>query len=76
MISFHSLEDRPIKRAFAAMEQAGLGRRLTRKPVVAGEAESALNRRARSAKLRGFSVGGGGGEKGEKEWSGGGSAGR
>ncbi|MEO1535431.1 MAG: 16S rRNA (cytosine(1402)-N(4))-methyltransferase RsmH [Planctomycetota bacterium] len=76
LISFHSLEDRPIKQAFAAMEQTGLGRRLTRKPVVAGEAESAANRRARSAKLRGFLVGGGAEEKAEKVWSGDGSAGR
>ncbi|MEO0630157.1 MAG: 16S rRNA (cytosine(1402)-N(4))-methyltransferase RsmH, partial [Planctomycetota bacterium] len=76
LISFHSLEDRPIKQAFAAMEQAGLGRRLTRKPVVAGEAESAANRRARSAKLRGFCVGGGAPEKAEKVWRGDGSAGR
>lgn len=60
VISFHSLEDRPVKRAFLAMEQAGLGERLTRKPVVAGEAEGAMNRRARSAKLRGFRVGSGG----------------
>ncbi len=60
LISFHSLEDRPIKRAFQAMEQAGLGERLTRKPVVAGVAESEANRRARSAKLRGFRVIGGG----------------
>ncbi|MEO1584492.1 MAG: 16S rRNA (cytosine(1402)-N(4))-methyltransferase RsmH [Planctomycetota bacterium] len=58
VISFHSLEDRPVKRAFLAMEQAGLGERLTRKPVVAGEAECGSNRRARSAKLRGFRVGG------------------
>ncbi len=76
LISFHSLEDRPIKRMFQSMEQAGLGRRLNRKPVVAGEWESGANRRARSAKLRGFLVGGGGDEKVEKEWSGVGSAGR
>lgn len=57
VISFHSLEDRPVKQAFQAMEQSGLGRRLTRKPVVAGEDEASRNRRARSAKLRGFQVG-------------------
>lgn len=76
MISFHSLEDRPIKQMFQAMEQEGLGRRLTRKPVVAGESEASVNRRARSAKLRAFSVGGAVDEKGEKVWSGSGRAGR
>lgn len=76
LISFHSLEDRPIKRAFQGMEQSGLGTRLTRKPLVAGDGESASNRRARSAKLRGFLVGGGEDGKAEKVWSPGGSAGR
>lgn len=52
IIAFHSLEDRPVKRAFQEIEQAGDGRRLTRKPVVADEAESALNPRSRSAKFR------------------------
>lgn len=52
VISFHSLEDRPVKRMFQQIEQAGDGRRLTRKPAVAGEAEEHANPRARSAKLR------------------------
>ncbi|RNC81948.1 MAG: 16S rRNA (cytosine(1402)-N(4))-methyltransferase RsmH [Phycisphaera sp.] len=52
VISFHSLEDRPVKRMFQQIEQAGDGRRLTRKPAVAGEAEERSNPRARSAKLR------------------------
>ncbi|MGP1272003.1 MAG: 16S rRNA (cytosine(1402)-N(4))-methyltransferase RsmH [Phycisphaerales bacterium] len=56
VISFHSLEDRPVKRAMLAWEQAGLGRRLTRKPAVASESESASNPRARSAKFRVFVV--------------------
>ncbi len=51
-ISFHSLEDRLVKRAFATIEADGLGRRLNRKPVTAGPAEIARNPRARSAKLR------------------------
>lgn len=52
IISFHSLEDRMVKQAFGALADAGLARRLTRKPVVPQEAEVATNRRARSARLR------------------------
>jgi len=49
VISFHSLEDRIVKHAFR--EDARI-RVLTRKPVVAGDAETRDNPRARSAKLR------------------------
>ena len=49
IISFHSLEDRRVKHAFRA---AGLWRPVTKKPVEAGDAETARNPRARSAKLR------------------------
>jgi 16S rRNA (cytosine1402-N4)-methyltransferase len=52
VISFHSLEDRPVKQAFAALAASGAAERLTRKPVTADQAELALNRRSRSAKLR------------------------
>jgi len=56
MISFHSLEDRIVKRAFHGLaspaEGAPLLAVLTRKPVMASEAEVAANPRARSAKLR------------------------
>lgn len=55
-ISFHSLEDRLVKRAFARLEADGLGRRLNRKPVTAGPAEIARNPRARSAKLRALRI--------------------
>jgi 16S rRNA (cytosine1402-N4)-methyltransferase len=48
IISFHSLEDRLVKRAFHGAEWEPL----TKKPVVAGEEECAQNPRARSAKLR------------------------
>ncbi len=48
VISFHSLEDRAVKRAF----KAGGWQQLTKKPVVPGDAETAENPRARSAKLR------------------------
>lgn len=54
VISYHSLEDRIVKHGFRAMESAGLGRVLTKKPVTAAEEEVAQNRAARSAKLRVF----------------------
>lgn len=52
VISFHSLEDRPVKRAFQALAEAGLAERVTRKPAVADEDESGANPRSRSAKFR------------------------
>ncbi|MFC1641793.1 16S rRNA (cytosine(1402)-N(4))-methyltransferase RsmH [Myxococcota bacterium] len=48
-ISFHSLEDRLVKRAFA---DAVIWERKTRKPLVPSAAEQSLNPRSRSAKLR------------------------
>ena len=52
LISFHSLEDRLIKRAFADLDKRGTAARLTRRPVTANDAEIDRNPRARSAKLR------------------------
>jgi 16S rRNA (cytosine1402-N4)-methyltransferase len=67
VISYHSLEDRMVKRRFAAgatgcvcppdLPVCGCGRTaalrlLTRRPLVPGEAEVAANPRARSARLR------------------------
>lgn len=54
IISFHSLEDRPVKRAAGEWGSKGWGEPITRKPIEAGEAEIASNPRARSAKLRGI----------------------
>jgi 16S rRNA (cytosine1402-N4)-methyltransferase len=51
-ISFHSGEDRQVKRAFRAYQHEGVVERLTRKPLRPSEAEVERNRRARSAKLR------------------------
>lgn len=52
IISFHSLEDRLVKRAFQEAEKQGTFKRVTRKPVVATAEESHNNPRSRSAKLR------------------------
>lgn len=52
MISFHSLEDRLIKRAFAGMVRSGQAIDLTRGGLVACDAEAQSNPRARSARLR------------------------
>lgn len=52
IMSFHSLEDRIVKRAFAEVIEAGWAESLTRKPVEASPTEVGTNPRARSAKLR------------------------
>jgi 16S rRNA (cytosine1402-N4)-methyltransferase len=49
VISFHSLEDRRVKRAFLEDERL---ERVSRRPLVADQAELAANPRSRSAKLR------------------------
>jgi 16S rRNA (cytosine1402-N4)-methyltransferase len=69
VISFHSLEDRAVKEVFARRESPCVcpknlpvcacgrqadGRRITRRPLQAGEEELRKNPRARSAKLRIF----------------------
>lgn len=69
VLSYHSLEDRIVKDAFREWSREcvcppalpvcrcrgrALGRVLTRKPVMAGEAEVAANPRSRSARLRGW----------------------
>ncbi|MFA7310177.1 MAG: 16S rRNA (cytosine(1402)-N(4))-methyltransferase RsmH, partial [Candidatus Paceibacterota bacterium] len=52
VISFHSIEDRIVKRQFVAWAASENGIRITKKPIVAGEEELRTNPRARSAKLR------------------------
>ena len=54
VISFHSLEDRIVKHSFRSFEAKGLGRVLTKKPLVPSDEEVERNPRARSAKLRVF----------------------
>jgi len=58
VISFHSLEDRPVKRAFASLVERGLARALARGHVGPGGAEVEANPRARSAKVRAIALGG------------------
>ncbi|MDY7011095.1 MAG: 16S rRNA (cytosine(1402)-N(4))-methyltransferase RsmH [Planctomycetota bacterium] len=52
VISFHSLEDRLIKRAFAAAARTGTYRLLNKKPITAGNSEIQRNPRSRSSKIR------------------------
>lgn len=53
VLTFHSLEDRPVKHTFRELVQEGHGfTALTKKPLVAGDDETRQNPRARSAKLR------------------------
>ncbi|MBI1992185.1 MAG: 16S rRNA (cytosine(1402)-N(4))-methyltransferase RsmH [Candidatus Omnitrophica bacterium] len=52
VITFHSLEDRLVKHAFARGVRDGAWTALTKKPMRPSEAEVAQNPRARSAKLR------------------------
>ena len=56
VISFHSLEDRIVKRTFARLSGDDNGpavlRLLTRKPVTPTEEEMAVNARSKAAKLR------------------------
>ena len=52
IISFHSLEDHIVKHFFKNQAKENILNILTKKPIVATEAELATNLRSRSAKLR------------------------
>lgn len=52
VITYHSLEDRPVKLAFREGVRAGVYESLTRKPLRAAAAELQSNPRSRSAKVR------------------------
>lgn len=54
IISFHSLEDRIVKRGFKHAKEHGRGSVLTKKPIVPTDQEIQTNPRSRSAKLRVF----------------------
>jgi len=53
VVTFHSLEDRPVKHTFRALAAEGEAfRLLTKKSIVPGDNETRSNPRARSARLR------------------------
>jgi 16S rRNA (cytosine1402-N4)-methyltransferase len=52
IISFHSLEDRIVKRAFVKLKEDGRATIVTKKPIAPTEEEIRENSRSRSAKLR------------------------
>ncbi len=54
IITFHSLEDRIVKEAYKEFEIKGLGKIITKKPIIPTEEEIEKNNKSRSAKLRIF----------------------
>ncbi|MEO7596833.1 MAG: 16S rRNA (cytosine(1402)-N(4))-methyltransferase RsmH [Candidatus Paceibacterota bacterium] len=52
VISFHSLEDRVVKRFYKLKEEEGVAKIVNKKVITSGESEIKSNPRARSAKLR------------------------
>ena len=52
MLTYHSREDRPVKRAFQEGEKGGTLKVLTKHVIVPSEEEQEANPRSRSAKLR------------------------
>lgn len=52
VISFHSIEDRAVKRLFLEFASSGEGEKVTKKPIIPTDGEIKENPRARSAKLR------------------------
>jgi 16S rRNA (cytosine1402-N4)-methyltransferase len=61
VLSFHSLEDRTVKRFMADQAEQGRAAVLTRKALRPGSAEVEANPRARSARLRAMRAAGGAG---------------
>jgi 16S rRNA (cytosine1402-N4)-methyltransferase len=57
IISFHSLEDRRVKRSFAGLVEQQAAVALTNKPVEADETEQRANPRSRSARFRAIWIG-------------------
>jgi len=52
VITFHSVEDREVKRMMLAWSQEGSGKRITKSPIRPSQEETKANPRSRSAKLR------------------------
>lgn len=55
-VSYHSIEDRLVKHAFRKWQNDGRGKILTRHPMTPSLEETERNYKARSAKLRAFSM--------------------
>lgn len=56
VISYHSLEDRIVKRTFLDWQKKEYGIVLTRRPIIPETEEIEVNRSSRSAKLRAFVI--------------------
>lgn len=54
VVTFHSLEDKTVKKIFRQMEDDGIGKRVNKKVIQPTRDEILSNRRSRSAKLRIF----------------------
>jgi len=52
IITFHSLEDRLVKRRFKELAENGQAKLINKKPYIPSETEIESNPRSRSAKLR------------------------
>lgn len=52
IITFHSLEDRIVKKAFVDLKNSGLAKMINKKPILPSPEEIKENPRSRSAKLR------------------------
>ncbi len=52
--SFHSLEDRIVKFTFKEWEEEGMGKVMSKKPIIPADSEIIQNPRSRSAKMRVF----------------------
>ena len=52
IITFHSLEDRIVKRAYMNLKENGKARMINKKPIIPTDDEIMNNPRSRSAKLR------------------------
>jgi 16S rRNA (cytosine1402-N4)-methyltransferase len=52
IITFHSLEDRIVKKKFVELKEKELAKVITKKPITPSSDEIKLNPRSRSSKLR------------------------